>query len=501
MILALDYSDLSNLIETTNKISNELNQYCDDLSNKVQSKMHEVEGGMSSSLSSADYYVKSKINKIREKEANTTILAEKTNALLETAKTVDEKVKNSIQNNQTTFFKKHKNLRPANHRIALYALWSGVKDFPLIGTLLESYEQSFDAMLTLGNSIRYWWECEGGEVRVKNYLDIGIKAAAFGLAVVTAVTAGAPIVVVAASIAAVIAGLNMLTNAYTSWKSIEEYKNGDYAMSVIQEDRDSLSSLLKESNFNNKFWNNVSNDAAMMITITDQVCGIITLSSFAGKSFSSMMSKNGIHAFKVGGVADGRVTLKSFWQGSKAIVINKSVTGSSTGLRTTLVQNVKASLNTLKASGWKNVFKTGSNSLFETAKGKYGLSLEALKESGKGVYRNINQATSVKEKIALIRSSGLSDEAYKLFKVTDHVLKTADYGTDVLANVEGSGKVLAGYYNNKLLYELNDYGSIVEKSGLAKVLVTLDKTNIINDYTAPKNGIPQRIWNIGENSQ
>jgi len=377
MVLALDYSDLSSLINTTNKIGRELNQYCDSLSTKVQSKMYEVEGGMSSSLNSADYYVKSKINKIREKEENTNTLAIKTEALLETAKTVDANVERTIQNNQTAFFKTNPDLKPANHKIALYALWTDVKNLPLIGTLLESYEQTVDAMTALSSDIRYWWECNGGEAFVKNVADIVLKIAGCTLAIVIAVGAVTAafaaatfvtvIVAVAASIAALIAVVNTATNTIMSLKSIKANNNGDYAMSQILADRDTLSSYLREHNFHDRERNQFWNSMATGISITDQVCGVILIVSNitkATKSFGKISSKflkgNGVSfAFKNSAMVNGQLkattSFKSIWRGTKAMVLNQRLTSStSAGLRSTMLRNISQSARR-NITAYKNV--------------------------------------------------------------------------------------------------------------------------------------------------
>jgi len=160
MILALNYRELTSLIDTTNRLGNELNQYCDNLSSNVQNALYQVEGGMSSSLNSADYYVKSKITKLREKESNTQTLANKTENLLETAMTVDLQVARIIENNQRAFFKKNLDLKPSSFSVAMYSFWSGLTNMPVFG---EGIEDFADTWMFLSKEIRYWWECNGGK--------------------------------------------------------------------------------------------------------------------------------------------------------------------------------------------------------------------------------------------------------------------------------------------------------------------------------------------------
>ena len=97
MRLSLNYGDLSRAISNTNKLASELDDYCDSLSRKVQSKMYSVEGGMSSALNAADYYINNKIRDLRTKSSNARNLSQKINGLLGTAKRVDSDVKATIE--------------------------------------------------------------------------------------------------------------------------------------------------------------------------------------------------------------------------------------------------------------------------------------------------------------------------------------------------------------------------------------------------------------------
>ena len=86
MTLILSYGHLDEVIRYTKNLSNSLNEYCDDLCDKVQKKLLDVEGGGSSHLENAGYYVKRKMEKIRQRKANADTMNTLARNLLDTAR-------------------------------------------------------------------------------------------------------------------------------------------------------------------------------------------------------------------------------------------------------------------------------------------------------------------------------------------------------------------------------------------------------------------------------
>lgn len=159
MVLALRYGDLSSAISETTKLADELGQYCDDLSRKVQQKMYSVEGGMSSALNSADYYVKAKITQLRIRENNAQMLSTKTQTLLDTAKRVDIDVERTIQANQKSFFQRNPELKAPWYQRAFVAFMCDLRNIGgFLGTVLANrIEQQASAWKTLLGQISTFW--------------------------------------------------------------------------------------------------------------------------------------------------------------------------------------------------------------------------------------------------------------------------------------------------------------------------------------------------------
>lgn len=342
MVLTLRYGDISATVSEANKLASELDQYCNDLSNKVQQKMYSVEGGMSSALNSADYYVRTKINQLRVKSDNARVLSSKLQTLHDTAKRVDSDVKSTIEANQKSFFNKNPELRPSNAQLWLTSFLCDVKKVPVLGWIINKREQLGSAIDTLKSDIRYWWECGGGEELITNCIDIVVKvglavaavlvavSAIIVLATATVITGGMILVAIAASVAAVIAVTNAITNVITSVQAISSGSQHP-AMAKIYAERDSLAQVLREENFHNPFLNRLSYEAATVIEVTDTVCSVILIvndiskaatkikSAASGglKNLFTVQNKNALGQFTKG----RHFTLKSIWNGTKSLLI------------------------------------------------------------------------------------------------------------------------------------------------------------------------------------
>ncbi|MDR1960703.1 MAG: hypothetical protein LBQ16_00285, partial [Gracilibacteraceae bacterium] len=177
MILSLNYGDLSGTVAETNHLASGLGQYCDDLSRRVQQKMYSVQDGASPRLNSADYYVNAKINQLRARENNGGGLAAKTQALLDTAKRVDEDVERTINANRESFFQRNPDLRPP-----WYAGISFVSEFidfcrgvgerikSALAAVIESIRRGWEGLCD-------WWEEGGWQVVLTVAVGVLIAAA------------------------------------------------------------------------------------------------------------------------------------------------------------------------------------------------------------------------------------------------------------------------------------------------------------------------------------
>lgn len=513
MVLSLRYGDLSGAATEANRLADELNQYCEDLSRKVQQKMYSVEGGMSSALSNVDYYVNQKIAQLRNREESARTLAEKTRELHDTAKRVDEDVERMIQDNQESFFQKNPELKAPWYKQAWTSFMCDMKNVPVLGWLIQGGEDVMDAIDTLGKEIKHWWKCGGGKELIMNCLDIVIKigeavvavlaavTAVVALATATVITLGAVLVTVAAVITAVIASVNAVTNVFTSVQAISASRTGDPAMAKIYGDRDTLAQVLRDHNFHDRELNRASYKAASAIEITDTIAGVINLVHSIGKIAGGFLGKNGVgFAFKeLARGSDGKlttkVTLKSIWKGTKALILNQKLTTStSAGLRTTLFTNIKQSFS-YQATLFKMAMRDPGNWFRTRQVGDMGFFKNMMEKMRYEFWQFKNTAFRFRPgdlSYNLDKISNIASVANDGLGITKDILE----GLDSTDNKGLGRRVLEKFAQDKLFD--NDFFDLMNKTGLGGVIVDFDKSGFLKDFTGMGDGVYQKIHDIGK---
>jgi len=327
MRLSLYYGDLSRAISNTNKLASELDDYCDRLSRKVQSKMYSVEGGMSSALNTADYYINSKIRDLRTKSSNGRNLSQKINELLSTAKRVDLDVKTTIESNQKKLFSKHAELRPSNAQLYLTSFLSDMKKVPILGTLISAGEEIGKDINDLKNVIRYWYKCEGGKELVGIVLSCAELVLAIMAVVASLVISGGVLAIIAGIagvISAVIGYVNSITNVITSVQAYQAAVGGHPGQAKIYAGQDKVSDVLRDTNFHNKGQNRVTNIAATTLDVTEAFCDVISIVEGINKTWTDLKKfsiKKTFRSICQPRNADGTFAAgkPSLWNGFKSI--------------------------------------------------------------------------------------------------------------------------------------------------------------------------------------
>lgn len=513
MVLALRYGDLSGTISESDKLARELGQYCDGLSRKVQQKMYSVEGGMSAALNNADYYINQKIKNLRARENNARNLSARVQNLLETARRVDTDVERTIQANQRAFFRENPELKASRFKMGVTSFLCDMKNVPILGWMIRGGEQMLSAADQLIKDVKHSWKCGGGKELIMNCLNIVIK---IGLAVAavleavgaiaaitaaTVVTFGAVLVAVAASVAAVIAVVNAGANVATSLQAIKAGRDGNPAMARIYGERDTLAQVIREENFHNRFLNRLSMISANILDITDKAANIALLARSIGKIVGGFLGKNGVgFAFKTyvrdpNGKLVKTVTPGSIWKGTKAMLLNQKLTmGTSAGLRTTLLTNIKQSfmyqgtmfkLALRDPIKWIKTKKIGDMGFFKNMAEKMRYGTWQLKNSA--FQLRPNDIKFNVEKISTL-VTGVND----VFSYTKLVFEGFD-------RADGKGFIRRGSekFVQKTFFD-NDFTKLLDKTGLGGVLAGFDKSGTLKDYTGMGNGIIQKSGDIIE---
>ena len=472
MVLELKYGDLTNTVSETDRLANEIGQYCDELSNKVQQKMYAVEGGMSSALNSADYYVKQKISQLRARESGARNLSAMGQALLDTAKRVDSDVESTIEANQRSFFQRNPDLKPSGFQLFLTAYLCDLKNVPILGWLIKGGEIVLDAIDALVKDIRYWYKCEGGKELIGIILSIAGTILAIVLLVCACIfTAGtilAVIVAVAGIIGAVIGTINAVTNIFTSVQAYNAAVGGHPGQAQIYAGQDKLSDVLRETNYHDRDKNRASNAWATTLDVVETVCAVIAIVDGVSKTIKAFKNFNYhkvIQSFcqphNKTGYALGKPTL---WNGIKSFVMKFNIK-----------EFILGDLNV------KNLSRLSKLDVFEQAK-----AIGSLAKAAKGIVDGLDKVNEGKQSFGQFLAN----------RVIIGLDQTFLREQEVKTRVDTDGNKLRKYWDTKLTTIFKTIRSPIDELGLGRLLTDAIGGSGLSDTLNMKKGILQDIVKI-----
>jgi hypothetical protein len=139
--------------------------------------------------------------------------------------------------------------------------------------------------------------CEGGKYIVEFFGGIALAALVVTLFVLTLPASG--FFAICGAIGAGIATVNAITNLATSFRAAYTACNGDPTWARIYSKQNTLSQVIRETNFNNGIMNKLSYLGADVIDATEIFCCIVGIAQI-GKSIKKLFSKNSFNTFKKG---------------------------------------------------------------------------------------------------------------------------------------------------------------------------------------------------------
>lgn len=365
--LTINYNQLEATAKRSADIAKAANEYADSLE-KTMSKLGQLTGGASDYTSNANYYVSKKVGELRSKSNSYSSYSKKCSQLSQTAKRIDENVAQSIASNHRTFLSKHENLKISELKATLISWLVDLKNkCPLVELLSSIHDMLETELAGLVDSIRYWYNCEGGKQVVDFIKAIGGAIIALLLFIASFPASG--FFAIIAAIGAGIALLNAVTNIYTSYKAMKE---DDPAWAKIYGDQNKLSDVLRESNFNNGFLNKVTNWSASALDAAELFCDVVNIAHTIGTIASKFGFIKNFFSKDIGllsymkearwgtdgkmmvgdnGLVKTRFTARSIWSGIKAYVMNSPIdTHSEQGIRTILHNNFVADFKDFKGT-------------------------------------------------------------------------------------------------------------------------------------------------------
>ncbi|MGN6714061.1 hypothetical protein [Anaerocolumna jejuensis] len=267
----LEYDVLESIAVYSKFLGKRAEEYEENLENKIISGIANVTGSSTGYLKSASDSVKDKINTLKQKSDAFYHYAEQITNLLETAERIDQEVADAITAQREYFLDHHKSLRLDDWKAKLLGLLVDLKNsIPLLGTIADLLEGLNTVIESLEDSIRHWYECEGGKYVIKE-----IEAVAGACLAIAIFAATFPVSTFAGFCLAVgtgIAALNSCVNVKTSYQAANAAMDGNPAWAEIYGNRDTLSDVLRQKNYGNGIMNDLSNFTAGALDVTEAVC-------------------------------------------------------------------------------------------------------------------------------------------------------------------------------------------------------------------------------------
>lgn len=290
--VVIDYGVLRDAAKDLEKAAGKCDKYANQLQKKVPNKLGNLTKGSSTYTSNASYFASAKIQKLDAANNTCATLSTKITTFVTKAQETDRKVANYIKTEGNDF-------RKANglsygwfdgfaEAIARFgAMISDASDFSR--WITDKLRGISDAINAGWLKAKHWLWCDGGKYVIKAILSAvavvfavvaAIAACVVGWPALLAILAGtltwANIVAVCAMITAVIAVVDFFVSACTNTVAALKHKT-DPGWASRYSSMDSLSTWLYKTNFDNKFFNIISNWTSVGLDVISTICAVVTI--------------------------------------------------------------------------------------------------------------------------------------------------------------------------------------------------------------------------------
>jgi hypothetical protein len=316
--LNINFSDLSDTIESTKSASKCLDACRELLKNNAKNKIDNLSGKSCGYTESASSYTSDKMKVLENKSERLSKFATKLSTFHQNAKDTDSDLASTFK----TCAEYYKDKNDLNSNIVVEfltrvstELFNSSEFGRFLSSMLEANKIIFEDLKDFfGN----WYKQEGGKYAVA----IGLAALAVGLAVVTIVTAGTGILAALAVIGAVIAIANAVTTICTSL-----YASGQNADDPAWANRygkmNKLSTYLKKQFAGSK----IATGFANVLDVTETICTVASLASLGkdGYKFLTKGDRGTLLKLNFRDSSTGKYTMKSIGNGLKSLKTNSTL--------------------------------------------------------------------------------------------------------------------------------------------------------------------------------
>lgn len=382
---SISYSSLKDASSEAKAVAKKLDKYADSLYDNVYKKLDKYDGSWNSNLSTAKSKTNAKISELRSEQSRYETYATDLIDLRDECKEVDKAIKSRVSSLTATFKEAH-GIRNSKVENAINNFCTSFKNKTSFGRWLGGKKDDFDTGVNyFKDSIKEWYNYEGGKELVKGVL-VGLLEVAIGvLAIVGAILSGGTLlVIIAGVVGGIIAVANGIANIWNEQKAYSSTKNGDPATGRRRSEVNTWQDYLRSSfifgdSGDNYQYNKFYNGLALGIDIVNIACTVVTFVSSAGK-----LIKNG-YKWATGNAAKVKdITLKQ--------VFSKDTFTAFKGK----FANIKAAF---KARGWASLKDFGGQLLKDFGRNIKGEFFDFFKTNGSFDLKGA--ATSIKNMLSI----------------------------------------------------------------------------------------------------
>lgn len=301
---SISYKSLGDASSEAKAVAKKLDKYADSLYSNVYKKLNKYDGSWSDNLSTAKSTTNSKIQSLRTEQSEYESYASSLTGLRDECKRVDKAVRSNVSS-LTASFKAAHGIRNSKVENAINYLFTSLNNKTVAGRWIGGKQDEFKSGVSyLKDSIKEWYNYEGGKELLKGVL-VGLLEVAIGvLAIVGAIlSGGALIVIIAGVVGGIIAVANGVANILNEQKAYSATQRNDPATGRRRSDINTWQDYLRSSyafgddgeHYEYSKWRN---GLALGIDIVNLACTVVTLVSSAGK-----LLKNGFK-WATGSTAD-----------------------------------------------------------------------------------------------------------------------------------------------------------------------------------------------------
>ncbi len=481
--MEIKFSYLESMVSSTNSVVSQLNTYVDGLQQNVYNQFSSVTDGGSTKLDNAQYYVKKKIEALKEKSERYSNLSATISTFASNAEEIDSGVATHISDCYDEFIGDHSDLKIDDWKASIIEGLSWLKDKIPALELVSSWNEDIGNFFTdKMKEIKHWYKCEGGKEIVGVALSIVGAIVAVALAIAAFPVNG--IIAACAAISAVIGAVNAIVNVGTSVASLRAKRNGDPAWASIYGETDSAADLLRLTRTDNKGINLLTNIGASTLDFVEIVTSVVAVggslkelgkfSNFSSYFKEAKLDKHGVQICDEKGAKKMKVTFQSLWKGIKAYKADAVMEEGKEGIRTIFKKNLKSDFTNIM----KRKFSKENGTLINLVSGdenKRMRVLASIKGDFKTKYTFTSDIRGIEENVGKFQ---------KLLKANKGVLKNYQGIAGNLDKISNGKFNVKEYAGKKAFSYLNSYqgasldGDLLKNSGKAKKSITTFLDNL-----------------------